>query len=229
MYLALDTASRQVSVALGSGDGDALVRQMAQTSSSKDLLPAIESLLREGNVELGGLAGLIAVRGPGSFTGIRIGLATVLGFHQALSIPATAFGTLELVSAAVGGPVTAHSEGTLDTDYWAAVWALRDEWYLQHFPAPGTGGAPSEPTRWSRARWLSRIPEGPCTVVGEGVEELVEPLGARGIALSTPPLAEVALGAARLRDDWNSALLTDPLYVQSPSVTLRRRAEDSRR
>ena len=61
---------------------------------------------------------------PGSFTGLRVGLATVLGLHQALGLPATALPTLEVLGCL--GP----GDGSTVV---AVVDALRGEWFAQRF------------------------------------------------------------------------------------------------
>lgn len=86
--LAFDTSSARGSVALLEGkDLRAELRVHSLQTHSSLLLGSIEFLLSRVGWELKEL-GLVAVGiGPGSFTGIRIGVATALGFAQSLSIP----------------------------------------------------------------------------------------------------------------------------------------------
>lgn len=64
-------------------------------------MPLIDSLLRECAVEREQLQVIAAAVGPGSFTGIRIGLATARGLAQGLAIPAVGVSTLEALAEAV--------------------------------------------------------------------------------------------------------------------------------
>ena len=99
LLLALDTGSPTVSVALASGGALVAERAVSMERSSVQLLGLIRDVLDEAGARPADLTGVVALRGPGSFTGLRIGLATVLGFHQALGVPATALETLRVLAA----------------------------------------------------------------------------------------------------------------------------------
>ncbi len=98
LHLALDTGSPTVSVALARGGIVVAERSVAMDRSSALLLALVQEVLTEAGARLTDLAGIAALRGPGSFTGLRIGLATVLGLHQALGVPATALETLRALA-----------------------------------------------------------------------------------------------------------------------------------
>jgi len=132
LLLAMDTASPTVSVAVGR-DGVCLAeRSVALRRSSESLLRLVDEALGEAGVSLGDLDGVVALRGPGSFTGLRVGLATVLGLHQARGLPATALPTLEVIEAAARA-ARPGCRGTVAS----VVDALRGQWFTQLFPAPG--------------------------------------------------------------------------------------------
>ena len=99
LLLALDTGSPTVSVALARDGALVAERAIAMERSSVQLLGLIRDVLDETGARPADLTGVVALRGPGSFTGLRIGLATVLGFHQALGVPATALETLQVLAA----------------------------------------------------------------------------------------------------------------------------------
>ena len=82
--LALDTGSPTVGLALGDGKKMLAVRSIELRQSSERLLRNLEDLLRETGTPLTDLRGIAVLKGPGSFTGLRVGLGTVLGLHQAL-------------------------------------------------------------------------------------------------------------------------------------------------
>ena len=128
LLLALDTGSPQVSVALGRGSQVLAERSVEIDRSSGRLLEMIAEVLAEAGAKPADLGGVLALQGPGSFTGLRIGLATALGLHQALGVPATAISTLRVLAARAAEP------GTIV----AAVDALRGEWSAQAF----RGGEP---------------------------------------------------------------------------------------
>ena len=152
----------------------------------------------------------MALRGPGSFTGLRVGLATALGLHQALGVRATAISTLH---------VLARSERPSDSARVVAVVdALRGEWFAQVFERRpelveegpprilGAGGG-------ARARRLE-------TVIGFGASRLTADLdGSRLRAVEPPPLAAIAARLAVVWPTWDPGLLTQPLYLRPPPTT----------
>ncbi|HET8773522.1 MAG TPA: tRNA (adenosine(37)-N6)-threonylcarbamoyltransferase complex dimerization subunit type 1 TsaB [Thermoanaerobaculia bacterium] len=99
IVLAADTSLPILSVALIS-DGT-LIGAMAlegRGSRNEKLLPAIDWLLAENGVERGAVELFAVTRGPGSFTGVRIGLATVQGLAMALRRPVCAMSTHEAIA-----------------------------------------------------------------------------------------------------------------------------------
>lgn len=74
---------------------------------SAQLVPVIAKLLAQHNLTKKNLQGMAAAVGPGSFTGLRIGLAAVKGFAEVLNIPIAAVSTLEAVAAGESGDVIA--------------------------------------------------------------------------------------------------------------------------
>jgi tRNA threonylcarbamoyl adenosine modification protein YeaZ len=167
--------------------------------------------------EVGGIA---VLRGPGSFTGVRIGLATVLGFHQALGLPVATPTSFQALAAAA-------SEGAEGAEVIvAAVDALRGEWSAQAF-APGlVPRALGEPELVPGAE-LSRLAGGrPGVVTGFGVSRLASSLPdwpgwPPGLRLVEPgPLAPAAARLAAAPETvWDPALLTHPLYSRPPAFT----------
>ncbi len=111
--LAIDTATSRVVVALGSApdaSGPHLTRPpYAQTSwaagqrHGETLLPAIDRLLEESSIRRSDLAGIVVGTGPGTFTGLRVGLAAAKGIAHGLGIPIVGISTGEALLA--GGPV----------------------------------------------------------------------------------------------------------------------------
>ena len=66
-------------------------------SHSEDLLTEVTAILDRAKIKLADLDMLICTTGPGSFTGIRVGMVTMKGFASALSIPLVSVGTLEAI------------------------------------------------------------------------------------------------------------------------------------
>lgn len=88
MWLAIDTATDQASVALGHSRDDALEENLGGARRHAGaLVPMIDRLLQQRRVTLGQLTGLAMSDGPGSFTGLRVGAAAVKALAQARGLP----------------------------------------------------------------------------------------------------------------------------------------------
>ncbi len=96
IILSIDTSTPRLAVCL-SKDGDVLAGQMYPPASGhmNQLLPAIEAALAEAGLEPRKIDAYAASVGPGSFTGIRIGVATVQALAMANQKPCLALNTLE--------------------------------------------------------------------------------------------------------------------------------------
>ena len=94
--LAVETATAWQSVAiLRRGTGTCPLRPGCAGSHARLLLPAIDRVLSEAGVVPGKLDGLVVSIGPGSFTGLRVGLSAVLGIRTVTQVPLVVVPTLE--------------------------------------------------------------------------------------------------------------------------------------
>jgi len=206
--LLLDTGSPLVSVAVARGSAVA-TRAIAQQRSSASLLTLVQEALEEAGIAVGDLAGIAALRGPGSFTGLRIGLATALGLHQALGVPATALPTLQVLAA------VPEADGIVV----AAVDALRGEWSAQAFAA-GPVPRPLGEMELVPSAELPRLAAGrPAAVVGFGVSRLTGLPGAPRLVEPGPLAASALRLAAAPGLDWNPDLLVAPIYSRPPAIS----------
>jgi tRNA threonylcarbamoyl adenosine modification protein YeaZ len=106
--LVVDTATTRAVIALGAPDGE-VTEQRGWTAGyrhGEELLGRIEALLRDARVSPADLGGLVVGTGPGAFTGLRVGIATVKGLAYALALPVVGVPTSEalLAAAAHVGP-----------------------------------------------------------------------------------------------------------------------------
>jgi tRNA threonylcarbamoyladenosine biosynthesis protein TsaB len=111
LLLGIDTCGPSGSVALGRLDG-AEVSLLGQIelegrSYSSTLVAAVGEVLLRSGVGMKDLGGIVAVNGPGSFTGVRVGLSTVKGLAEAAQIPVVAISRLEVLAAKSGVPCAA--------------------------------------------------------------------------------------------------------------------------
>ncbi len=203
-----------LSAAVGVGGSVLAERATERFRSSEGLLGLIREVLAEAGLGLRDLGGLVGLRGPGSFTGLRVGLATLLGLHQALGTPATALGTLEALAASVepgAGPAL------------ALVDARRGEWFAQRF-LPGIAPVPLGPAALLADGEVSAAEA--AVVVGFGVSRLHGALGpapSSALPREAEPLARWAVRLAAARPpSWDPRLLSAPLYLQEPATAVSR-------
>jgi tRNA threonylcarbamoyladenosine biosynthesis protein TsaB len=113
LLLAIDTCGPTGSLALGmvaSGE----VHILGETSldgqrPSETLVGSAGEMLRMAGVQLPQLGAIIAVNGPGGFTGVRVGLAAVKGLAEPAQIPVVAVSRLEVLAAKAGAPSDSSS------------------------------------------------------------------------------------------------------------------------
>ena len=97
--LAIDTSTRCRSVAVL--DQTALLAQDVQENCSSHaglLIPSIQRVLASTSCSLSSIEGLAVSAGPGSFTGLRVGLATMIGFRMVTGLPLVTVPTLEAMA-----------------------------------------------------------------------------------------------------------------------------------
>ena len=99
LILAFDTATDVATSALVD-DGEVLGER---TSRAVTLLEDLDALVRQAGARTGDLQGLAVGTGPGSFTGLRVGLATARGLALALGLPVAGVSTLEALAAGAPG------------------------------------------------------------------------------------------------------------------------------
>lgn len=99
LILAFDTASARATSALV-GDGEVLGERVSTTVT---LLADLDALLRQAGAHVGDVEALAVGTGPGSFTGIRVGLAAARALAFALGIPAAGVSTLDALAAGAPG------------------------------------------------------------------------------------------------------------------------------
>jgi len=185
--LAIDTASPRPAVSLLAGCALFEETLPSDRRSSEALLPAIARVLAAAKTRLEDCTRVAVCSGPGSFTGIRIGLATAWGLSRASGVPVEAVSTLECMAEAA-----AHFP--LGPERVAALLdAGRGELVVERF-ALAAG---------SRARSLSpavRVPVGEVAAAASG-DPLVElPAGLSGTPAVVPartPASALALAVAR--------------------------------
>jgi tRNA threonylcarbamoyladenosine biosynthesis protein TsaB len=101
IVLGVDTVGAKGGVALLGPQGLAVCRELGERGRHAEaLVPAVTSLLEESGVSWDGLELLAVNEGPGSFTGLRVGISFVLGVADARRVPAVGVGCLDILARA---------------------------------------------------------------------------------------------------------------------------------
>ena len=220
--LALDTTGALGSVALGfAGPGGSVTGDATHTFEpsrrhSHNLLPAIGSLMAQAGLETPDLALLVATRGPGSFTGLRIGIATAQGF--ALAAGVRAVGVSSLDAAAVAD--AAASGSTLRR--LVIVDALRGELFAALYDGAGADALVRGPCRMLPEDVGLRAREhGAARICGPGVLRYRDAIARTGRDIEIVEDRR-ALAPAALRLGLQAAARgktnLEPLYLREPDI-----------
>lgn len=209
--LAIDTGSPIASVAVSVDTELTAVRSVEQRQSSGKILQLIDEALTVSDMRLSEVELLIGLRGPGSFTGLRVGLATLQGMRWALGLQAGTLPTLQVL--ATLAPVDA-------TRVISCVDGLRGEWLTQEHAAtpPHT---PVEEPRVSTAAELTA--ESYTHFIGFGVTRLREAFEdpSAAVFIEPGPLAPQTVRALETcPPNLDPGALASPLYIRPPAVTL---------
>ena len=133
IVLAMDTAGPDCSAALYDSNSDRMLAEVTENigrGHAERLMAVVDLALAKADVELGAVERIAITIGPGSFTGIRVGVAAARGFALSLGVPAVGVSTLEVLAAQ-------KRNEALDQPVLAAMDAKRDEVYAQSFDADG--------------------------------------------------------------------------------------------
>lgn len=214
MLLALDTATRAISLALH--DGSQLLAEMTWHTDNHhtvELSPALDGLMRRTGVEVSALTALAVTLGPGSYTGLRIGMSFAKGLALAAlpALPLIGVPTLDVVAEAQ--PHLAEKLITVAQAGRGRINAGHYEWQGQRWQ---DAGSPTVTT------WQALLPalEMPTQIAGE-VDATGRQILAGTQAIIAPPalglrragfLAEIALRRLGENEPADAATLA-PVYL----------------
>lgn len=194
---------------------------LVRDSHSAHLLPLLERLIEQAGWSRAGLDLYAAARGPGSFTGIRIGLGTVQGLGLASDRPVLGVGTL---------PALADAHGPDDRERLPMLDAGRGETYMARYDAR------SFPPEVIVPPWVGP-PESACSpgadrpaVFGPGTRPYRQRLQAAGaLVRRTPTGVAAAVGRiawSRFSSGSESGDGLSPLYIRPPDAVLKQPGRD---
>jgi tRNA threonylcarbamoyladenosine biosynthesis protein TsaB len=136
--LAIDTATEALSVALHDGKGVCAHRyEVIGRGHAERVLPLVNELLAERGWKFSDLTAIAVGRGPGAFTGVRIGISVAQGLAFGLGIPAVGVSDLEAV--ALGALERAAASGISAEAILVAMDARMGEVYAGYYEVRGGG------------------------------------------------------------------------------------------
>jgi tRNA threonylcarbamoyladenosine biosynthesis protein TsaB len=217
VLLAIDTSTRNIGIAIY--DGFQVLSENIWASCdyhTVELAPAVAETLSRSGIEIQNLKVLAVATGPGSFTGLRIGMAVVKGIALACHLPIIGVPTLDIV--AESQPVS--SEITLAAILQAGRGRLAVGWYTtsnDHWEL-------KSPIEIMDALKLSRQIHEPTLVVGELTEEQQHALARKykNVILASPAhsIRRPSLLAELAWKRWQSGDLDDPVTLSPTYLQL---------
>ncbi|MDH4158252.1 MAG: tRNA (adenosine(37)-N6)-threonylcarbamoyltransferase complex dimerization subunit type 1 TsaB [candidate division Zixibacteria bacterium] len=211
--LAIDTSSRVLRLGLSFG-GDRLVKSSEEVEKSHGqfIIKKIGELVQSAGLQKNDLDGIVAVTGPGSFTGLRIGLAAAKGIAVALNIPVVGVDLFE---------VAAYVLGEASGEVAVIVPQTRDQYFVAKVIG-GAGGALSISTA-AAGELVAGLTDCPAAGMGVNIADLFPDLPRFGGGEIIYDVSDVLyLGTAKLTSGHQDDLVTlEPLYLQRSQAEIR--------
>ncbi len=217
--LAFDTSAGACSAAVRS-DGEALAERYEERArgQAEILMPMVEEVVSAAGLAYMDFDLIATTVGPGSFTGMRIGIAAARAMSLAAGIPVLGLTTLELIAAGIDGAETGPHP------VLACVESKREDIYAQLF---GADGEPkTEPMAATPAALAADWPtDGGLILAGSAVQPMAAALegAGRDFRIADGPAEPQAAVAARMAEErWTpgvSLAPLAPLYLRPPDTT----------
>lgn len=222
-WLILETSGRVARVGLVRANA---IAHRAELDSSRrharELVPTIDAMLKAESLRPADLTGVMVSRGPGSYTGLRVGLATAKALAYATGCELRAVDTFAAIA------VQASAEAK---QVWVIADALQNQVYAQEFALRHDGWLPSSQLAiWPVGEWIAkRLPVG-VHVSGPGVSVYESQLPS-----TTPRVPEpdreariesvFAVGLRRTPLTREELFALEPLYLRGSSAEEKAKAE----
>ncbi len=222
-WLAVDTAMNACGVAVKRADGRLFTRtEPMDRGQAERLMPLILEMLAEAGLTLPEIDSYAIATGPGTFTGLRVGLATIRALAQISGKPAIGVGTFDAIADSVGTfNAIADSVGTFDAiadnireegPVCILIETKRTDYYVR---APGIEDgciAPADLKTLLQPGWL---------LVGDAVERAKAETGCtnKTLEIKSVPLDALIGRASQVKP----AGLPEPVYLRGADVSVARR------
>ncbi len=208
IILALDTSMAACSACVYDSTRDAILAQAQQfmdRGQAEALAPMIQNVVAESGLRFADISRIAVTTGPGTFTGVRIGLAMARGLGLSLGIPAIGINSLAAI---------ATNEKPDELPLAVAVDARMGEIYFAQFDAQGRQASP--PAIFALAKAQEIIKSQKYRVMGTGADAVINGSGhIRGRGGDLPNAANyVRLAALMMPSEYPP----EPLYLRAPDA-----------
>lgn len=214
LILSIETSTSICSVAIHEqGELLALAEIKEPGAHAEKLLLLVDELFEKSGLSFGDLDAVAVSQGPGSYTGLRIGVSTAKGIAYALEIPLIGINTLQAMAA---------SQSVAPGDYVVAVLdARRKEVYTQTFGDSLQELSPIEAVVLEEGVFGSILEKGRVYFVGDGVEKVKEEVKSANalfiadwaISLSAKNMGVLA-SEKHARQEWEDLAYFVPNYLK---------------
>lgn len=208
MLLVIDTSGPCCSTALYDLDAKAVVAEISENlgrGHAERLMPMLDELLSNTQQNWQNITRLGVINGPGSFTGLRVGLATARGLALALGVPCNTLSVFEAFDAELG------DKGELGV----VMDARRDQIWMQCF---ANGSALGEPQALATADVAEALPSSVNRLAGSAAAMVAERLGRGARIESGAPSPSIAAVAKRIADHAPAGHKPVALYLRAPDA-----------
>ncbi len=207
--LAIETATPACAIALATTDGFERAVVFAEDLHHTEVLtPGVRELLEEANLDARDIERVVVDRGPGLFTGLRVGIATAIGFALATGADLVGVTSLELLAA------SAHHSGTRGT-LVAGVDGRRGELFVQTFALATDVVAIDEPQVTKPSEVVIRWRESDAVAfIGDGIARYGDDFRELENATILDERVPSALEALRFGSTREPSAQITPLYLR---------------
>lgn len=213
LVLALDSAGHQCAACVWrDGEVLAVAEERMERGQDARLVPLVLEVMAEAKVDFPDLDRIGVTRGPGSFTGLRVGLATARGFGLASAKPALGIDRFA---------VYREQRKNRNNEVLVVLDSKRKELFTQLFPAEG---APHKPALLTPEEIAALAGKSPNLVVCGDAREILRPQLPQSVVFADavePEVVTCAALAARAKAN-DPEYLPRPLYLRAPDVTLKK-------
>ncbi len=227
MELALDTSTDIASIAISNcGEVQAEMAWPSGQNHTVELLPNLIHLLQQAKIELKDINAIIVAKGPGSFNGLRVGMATAKGLAFALDISLVGISTLEMVAFPYANmglpvcPVQNAGQGEIATALYQVINGHWQRLIAEHITMAEELCA----NTFTKTIFCGRFSH-------DVAQQIEKHLGKRAVVfkglIRAGSLAELGWRKLKMGKSDNPATL-QPLYLRPPSVTTKSRKEIKR-